>query len=236
MVADNDHPSIPGRKLAERLRDLRDGEKLTQKQVANVLGGVEPLSIATVSLWENPKSDRLPPPQRLATYARLFCTSRSFASVAPRLLRDEELDEEEREREADLHAELLMLRERAQSTEAAASRARHASDHRSSLWRFPDRTAVSVVCSDAHNPPPYAQESHLNFSRYARYADLDAIIEVFGQLRADNPASMIRILPTELLAHDFALNHVIIVGGAAVYDAWLMVHSGHSASGRRKGS
>ena len=61
MVAENDQPSIPARRLAERLRDLREREHLTQKQLARVLGGAETLSIATISLWEKPGSDRLPP-------------------------------------------------------------------------------------------------------------------------------------------------------------------------------
>ena len=72
MVADSDHLSIPARRLAERLRDLREREykqltqkrsphtqkqltqkqsPLTQKQLAKVLGGAEALSIASVSLW-----------------------------------------------------------------------------------------------------------------------------------------------------------------------------------------
>ena len=38
MVAENDQPSIPARRLAERLRDLREQEHLTQKQLARVLG------------------------------------------------------------------------------------------------------------------------------------------------------------------------------------------------------
>ena len=63
-MAENDQPSIPGRRLAERLRALREHEHLTQKQMAQLLGGSEPLSIATVSLWEKPGSDRLPPPAR----------------------------------------------------------------------------------------------------------------------------------------------------------------------------
>ena len=121
MAADSDHPSIPARILAVRLRDLRESRHLTQKQLAKVLGGTGALSIATVSLWEKPGSDRLPPPQRLDAYARLFCTSRSFGSGAPRLLRDEELTGEERERKAGLYAELLALRERAQSTDTATA-------------------------------------------------------------------------------------------------------------------
>ena len=208
MVAENDQPSIPARRLAERLRDLREQERLTQKQLAGVLGG----SDATISLWEKPGSDRLPPPPRLAAYARLFCTSRSFAGDRPRLLSPGELTEQERERETELYDELLALRERAAQSTAIPPTVE---GQRSAIWHFPNPIAVSIVCSDAVDPPVYAQDSHLNYSRYARYADLDALIEVFGQVKADNPARMIRILPTERLNQDFALNHLILIGGAA---------------------
>jgi transcriptional regulator with XRE-family HTH domain len=231
MVADSDHPSIPARRLAERLRDLREREykqltqkpsPLTQKQLAKVLGGAEALSIATVSLWEKPGSNRLPPPPRLATYARLFCTSRSFEAGPPRLLRDDDLTPQEQEREADLYAELLALRERAQSTgPATAGREQPTAERRSSIWSIPDGQAISIVCSDAPEAdrPSYADPSHLNYSRYARYADLDAVVEVYGQVKADNPAaSMVRLLSPHELLRDFALNHLVVVGGAAVYD------------------
>jgi transcriptional regulator with XRE-family HTH domain len=207
MVAENDQPSIPARRLAERLRDLREQERLTQKQLARILGG----SDATISLWEKPGSDRLPPPPRLASYARLFCTSRSFVGDRPRLLNSGDLTEQERERETELYNELIALRERAQSTAVPAT----VRGQRSAIWHFPDAIAVSIVCSDAAEPPPYAQHSHLNYSRYAKYADLDALVEVFGQVKADNPERMIRILPTARLAQDFALNHLILIGGAA---------------------
>ena len=212
MVAESDHPSIPARRLAERLRDLREQERLTQKQLATLLGGSDPLNNATVSLWEKPGSDRLPPAQRLAAYARLFCTSRSFDGDRSRLLSPGELTEQERERERELYEELISLRElAAQSTPVLAT----AKGPRSALWDFPDPIAVSIVCSDAVEPPPYSKPSHLNYASYARYADLDALVVVYGQAKADNPARMIRILPTDRLARDFALNHLIIIGGAA---------------------
>jgi transcriptional regulator with XRE-family HTH domain len=211
MVAENDQPSIPARRLAERLRDLREQEHLTQKQLARVLGSSEPISIASVSLWEKPGSDRLPPLQRLEAYARLFCTSRSFDGDRPHLLSSDELTEQERERETQLYDELTMLRERAQSTNVSAT----GKGQRSALWHLQDPIAVSIVCSDAVKPPSYAEPSDLNYSRYARYADLDALIEVFGQVKADNPSRMVRILPTGRLGQDFALNHLIIIGGAA---------------------
>ena len=155
-------------------------------------------------------------PQRLAAYARLFCTGRSFTSGAPRLLRESELTEEERERQAELYAELLSLRERALETQTATPR-EPLIGHGGSIWRFSDGTAVSIVCSAAPEPPSYASPAHLNYSRYARHADLDALIEVFGHLSLDNPASMLRILSPEELVGDFALNHLVIIGGAAVY-------------------
>lgn len=224
MVAGSDHASIPARRLAERLRNLREREfrPLTQRVLGKALGGSEPLSIATVSLWENPSSERLPPPQRLKAYARLFCSSRSFASATPHLLRDDELTDVERERETELYEELLNLRERAHSTDAAtASSEQFAIEYQGSLWRFPDESAISIVCSDAPRAdrPAYADQDHLNYSRYARHADLDALIEVYGQVRADNPGNWIRILSPRSLAHDFALNHLVIIGGAAVVDA-----------------
>jgi len=216
VVAVSDQPSIPARRLAERLRALREREyrQLTQGQLAKVLGGSDPLSTASVSLWEKPSSDRLPPPQRLAAYARLFCTARSFPTEGPRLLRDDELTEEEQQREAELYQELMDLRDLTQAADDATAPV----IRRDSIWRFPDGKAVSIACSEAVDPPPYASPDHPNYTRYARYADLDALMEVFGQVRSDNPASFVRLLSPDELIQDFALNHLAIIGGAAVAD------------------
>jgi transcriptional regulator with XRE-family HTH domain len=216
VVAVSDQPSIPARRLAERLRALREREyrQLTQGQLAKVLGCSDPLSTASVSLWEKPSSDRLPPPQRLAAYARLFCTARSFPTEGPRLLRDDELTEEEQRREAELYEELMDLRDLTQAADDATATV----IRRDSIWRFPDGKAVSIACSEAVDPPPYASPDHLNYIRYAKHADLDALMEVFGQVRSDNPASFVRVLLPEELIKDFALNHLVIIGGAAVYN------------------
>src|SRR5580704_6825681 len=168
MVAGSEQPSIPARRLAERLRALREREygQLTQGQLAKALGGSDPLSTSMVSQWEKPNSDRLPPPPRLAAYARLFCTSRSFAPEGLHLLRDDELTDEERQRETELYEELLALRERAQAADDAMTVVQ-----RNSIWQFPDEKAVSIVCSEAPDPPPYAHPDHLNYILSARYAD-----------------------------------------------------------------
>jgi hypothetical protein len=215
MVAGSGRASIPARRLAERLRELREREfgSLTQKQLATALGGSESLSTATVSLWEKPGSDRLPPPARLAAYARLFCTSRSFASGVPRLLRDDDLTEQERTREAELYQQLMDLRERAQSTDIASL----VSEQRSSIWYFPgDKKTITIVCSEASEPPPYAEPSHLNYTRHASFADLDALITIYGQLRADNPMNTIQIASPDDLDNKATLNDLVLIGGMAV--------------------
>jgi hypothetical protein len=147
----------------------------------------------------------------------LFCSKRSFASATLRLLSDDELTEPEQKREAELYHELLTLRERVHTAEGSASPAAQPGQHTSSIWRFPDGEAVSIVCSEAPDPPAYANLSHLNYSRYARHIHLDTLIDIFGQVRADNPTSMIRILAPEELTQDFGLNHLVIIGDAALY-------------------
>jgi transcriptional regulator with XRE-family HTH domain len=223
MVAGSGRAPTPAGGLAERLRELRETEyeRLTQDQLAKVLGGPGGLSGATISQWESPGSGRLPKPLWLARYARLFCSARSFSAEEPRLLADDELTEQERQKEAHLAAELQTLRDQVQvpvfvpAPEAT----------RSPLWQFPDQNDVSIVASDAptSEQPPYAGPSHLNYSRYARHADLDALVEVYGRIRADNPKSTVRILPTDLLEREYTLNHLVIIGGAAAQDTagWL---------------
>lgn len=209
-----DQPSVPP-SLADRLRALREREygRFTQEQLASAVGSKN----STVSSWEKPGPDRLPPPKRLAAYARLFCTRKSFASGNPRLLRDEELTEQERQREAELYDELLALREQAQSAEQAQPQdaAAPAGEESSSIWRFPDGAAVTIVCADAYEQPPYAKPDHLNYTRFARYADLDALIAVYGQIKADNPKSDVRIMPIEEFEAEDTERHVVIIGGKA---------------------
>src|SRR2546422_7904936 len=102
-------------RLARRLRELRERAytRLTQEELGRALGGGvdEGVSPATISMWENPASDRLPPPNRITAYARLFCTPRSFDQGVPRLIPERELTEEERTRLGELRRELLELRE-----------------------------------------------------------------------------------------------------------------------------
>jgi len=149
----------------------------------------------------------------------LFCTDQSFVSGSPRLLRDDELTEEERQEETELYAELRTLRERVQSSDAVP-----ASNKRPSLiWHFKNENTINentinIVCSGVKpkERPQYADPSHLNYTPYASFADLNALVDVYGEVRAENPSSEVNILLPERLDHNSALSHLVFIGGAAV--------------------
>ncbi len=225
MDTESDHRSVATPSLAQRLRELRDDEvrrlthgrmTLTQGDLARVLGGSEPLSSATVSAWEI--SSRIPPEYRLAAYARLFCTCRSFTDQGPQLLDVNKLTDEEIDRMQLLNDELQALRKQARRANGGSA---SAAEDQNSIWEFPKREAVNIACSEAHEDqkPPYANPSHLNYSQYAKYTDLDALIDVHGQVMRDNPQSLVQILPPELLEGKEALQHLVIIGGDAVIKA-----------------
>jgi hypothetical protein len=211
----SDQTGSGARGLAERLRDLREREfeRLTQTDLGQVIGDPgSPLSPATISAWENPGSGRVVPLARLGSYARLFCTPRSFEG-APHLIGDADLTVDERERMAELKDELIALRE------AAAGRpAVHAAPVAESMWHFPDNSRITLVCSrlPPERQPPRANPDDLQYVRFADLADLDTLIDVYGAVRAYNPPST-RVVITaaqDLTQRDVA-NHLVLIGGLA---------------------
>jgi transcriptional regulator with XRE-family HTH domain len=201
-------------RLAAYLRSLRRQEftPLTQEELARVLGSIEPLGPTAISMWENPTSGRLPTPGRLTAYARLFSTARSFSGEAPRLLDDDEMIDEERDRFHQLREELLELRRAAEAVSTAASRGPSGG-----LWQFTDGSPVTVVCADVSEErrPPQADRSWRNYVRASSLADLDALLDLFGHLRAENPTTEVRIRAADDLKLEELRGHIALLGGEA---------------------
>src|SRR5262245_22898833 len=130
-------------RLAARLRELRlqswDGVQVTQKNVAEALGG----SVALISSWEG--AGAVPPEERLQRYARFFATPRSMDGGTGHLLPTEDLTAEEEARRAQLVDELVRLREEALQPPAFAAREAGALGGR--FWHFPDRQPITVLGS-----------------------------------------------------------------------------------------
>ena len=198
----------PGRavRLARALRNLRVSEwpevDLTQTQLATALSADSRVAAATLSSWESLSNPKTPTPARLSAYARFFATKRSLDG-GPHLIPEAELTTEERKRYGELEERLLGLI--------------HASeDERRSLFSF-DEGPVTIVCPEVPEAErgPLADTSNPNFNRLQLFADLDALLEMWGHVRAENPNVKIGIrLPAEVDADDFS-GHVILLGGIA---------------------
>ncbi len=207
-------PAPEAFRLANRLRELREHAfiRLTQSQLGRALGTPDdPLSPAAISMWENPASGRLPPASRLEAYALLFCTPRSFEGGV-HMLSVDELTREELDRREDLRRELLALRDRAESHQAAPLSSRP-----ESMWHFPDGSRITLVCSRLPDNlrPPQASPSDLNYVRFSGLADLDSLIDIYGVIKASNPTSRVVIAAAEELRQRDVANHLVLIGGSA---------------------
>ena len=197
--------------LAQRLRQLRQqwsDAGLTQQNLATAFSAEGKLAAATVSSWESLKSPKLPPPQRLRAYARFFSTPRSV-EVGPKLLAFEELTPDEKTVCQELEAELLKLR----SSVAGDSAEEEIAFNRS--WHFTDAGRVTFVCAKlpGEEAGPLADPSNPNYTVLQAYADLDALMELHGHIRAENPNMLVQFrIPAEIKPDDLT-GHLILLGG-----------------------
>jgi transcriptional regulator with XRE-family HTH domain len=208
----NAQPSADATRLAERLRKLREQApiRLTQAELGQALGDVgNAVSPATISTWENAASGRTVPPSRVDRYAQLFCTPRSFEGGA-HLLDVADLTDAERSRMEELREELLHLRRG-----AVAEQETPAPREAESMWHFPDGSRITLVCSRLSDDrrPPSADPADLDHVKFAGLADLDALIEIYGAVKAHNPTSRVVIMAAQDLTHRDVANHLVLIGG-----------------------
>jgi len=200
--------------LATRLRALRrarwSDRPLTQQEVAAGLG----VALSSISSWESTKSTKLPPAARLADYATFFATRRSLAGEGPRLLPDSELTAAERAERDQLAGELERLRARATGEGRAAPPGRTRS-----TWHFPDGGPVRIICGQVGQRPPFSSAHHPNYMQLTAYRDLDALVELFGHVRAENPGSNVGFELATRLESDDLRSHLVLLGSAASNDA-----------------
>jgi transcriptional regulator with XRE-family HTH domain len=201
-------PSPEAVRLARRLRDLRESQRLTQAILARALSADSRVAVATISSWESPTNPKLPPEERLRAYALFF--SRTPVGDGPhRLPREQDLTAAEREKFQSLNRELVGLRDSV----------RHQTDSSiGASYTFDFETGrITLICPEApvEGRSPLAEEDNPNHTRLYRYADLDALIEMWGHIRAANPELRVRHkLPSEVSA-DHLSGHLVLIGGIA---------------------
>ena len=207
------HDATP---LARRLRNLRlrtwPDVGITQAQIAQALG----VSVPAVSSWESETNPKIPPIERLIAYATLFATRRSFDGVRWQVPDDATLTDEERTARDLLRHELLALRDRAMGeSDDGGAGGPSTSDAAFSPWRFRNER-ITMVCAPMpakYLHPGYTDPDDPNYIETYRYADLDALLELYGYLRALNPESRITMrTPDSVEPHEYT-NHLILLGG-----------------------
>jgi transcriptional regulator with XRE-family HTH domain len=227
--------TTPPRRLGARLRDLRhtwDDLPVTQRHVSQALG----LSGALVSSWEN--GTAIPPEERLNGYARFFATRRSMAQRPPALIPAEDLTGQEEERRSDLIDELVRLRE--ETLEGSMARPRETGALGGRFWYFPDGQPITILCtplsqqqlgytleaSESGKLAPAVQYStnptHPNAVRNLGNGDIDALLELVGHIRAENPTSTVRWLTYDrIVSADQLTGHLVVLGGGDATDSTL---------------
>jgi hypothetical protein len=191
-------------RLARALRDLREstwpGHVLTQSQLAKALSSEGRVAAATLSSWESATNPKTPSGARITAYARFFCTPRSLQGE-PHLIPEDQLTPAELDRFRELESQLLELF--------------HAEDREVRRTFQFDAGPVLVICPNAPTEVqgPLGDVQDPNFTRMRQYGDLDALIELYGHLRAENPTlDVFHRLARDVVSDDLS-RHVILLGG-----------------------
>jgi len=203
-------PTPPALQLASRLKQLRaQSPRLTQRKLADAFSAEESLSPATVSSWESLRSPKLPPEHRIREYARFFATPRSILSKQPKLFSLNDLDQDEKNAYEKLAAELLRLRSAADGDSPGEKPTFNRS------WHFRDGGRVTFVCALLPDDMigEFGDPENPNYTELQTYADADALIELFGHIRAENPAATVHFKTPRDVEPDELTGHVILLGG-----------------------
>jgi hypothetical protein len=202
--------------LAQRLRQLRTTTwpdvRITQDALAKALGGI---AAATVSSWESPTAPKLPPRDRMLAYARFFATRRSVEDESEfKLLPPDVLTEEEEATYQKLEAELLALRDAARKPSTGEAVAVRGS------WHFLDKGPATLICAQLPKVEmaSLADPADPNYTELLSYADLDALVELHGHIRAENPTMDVFYKGAPNVSPDDLSGHVILLGGIAWND------------------
>ncbi|WP_218919103.1 hypothetical protein, partial [Rothia dentocariosa] len=87
-------------------------------------------------------------------------------------------------------------------------------------WHFSDDGPVTLVCPQLpkREASPFADPGNPNYTHLAGFGDLDAMVELHGHVRADNPSMDVFFKAAPEVKADDLSGHVVIIGGIAWND------------------
>lgn len=84
-------------------------------------------------------------------------------------------------------------------------------------WRFRDGKTITLVCAqlprDLSAAAAYTDLDSPDYIQLYTYSELDALFELYGHLRAANPANQVDLRIADLLTPDEFTSHLISLGG-----------------------
>ncbi|HXJ24611.1 MAG TPA: hypothetical protein VNH17_02875, partial [Streptosporangiaceae bacterium] len=174
----------------------------------------EGLSPATVASWESRTAPKLPPRETVMAVAQFFATQRSLGPE-PELVPIDSFSPEEEAAYKGLLDDLLRLHSAARGGTAGEVPivARRS-------WHFSDDGPVTLVCPQLprREASPFADPGNPNYTHLAGFGDLDAMVELHGHVRADNPSINVFFKAAPEVKADDLSGHVVIIGGIAWND------------------
>jgi len=204
----------PQTALAWRLRGLRKERGITQGQLAKALGRGKQLSTALISSWENLTTPVPPPIYHLEAYALFFATERSVQRGLPD---PADLTPAERAARDQLLDDLIALREAVTTVTPTTGQAAVTEPTVQSLWRFPAEQDITIVCAPLPDTElvgaSYTDPDDPDYVRLSRFADVDALIELYGYVRTVNPKNKVKYRTSNEMRGDDYTAHLVLIGG-----------------------
>ena len=85
------------------------------------------------------------------------------------------------------------------------------------MWRFQPDQNVTIVCSEMPkkhlDTMPYTDPEAPDYVALYRYADLDALMELFAHVRMANPGNEVRFRTPNEIQEDELTTHLVLLGG-----------------------
>src|SRR6185312_3913434 len=87
-------------------------------------------------------------------------------------------------------------------------------------WHFSDSGPVTLICAQLPETETgsLANPADPNYTELLSYADLDALVELHGHIRAENPAMKVSYKLSSKVDSEDMSGHVVIIGGIAWND------------------
>jgi transcriptional regulator with XRE-family HTH domain len=200
-------PSPALLQLAARLRQLRTEQSARSNLTQGDLGKALGVSTATIANWENKLGPKLPPRERMLAYAQFFATPRSVAGET-QLVPVDRFSGEERVVYQALSDELLSLHDAARGTAPELIVPGRS-------WHFSDTGPLTLICAQLPKKEagPLADQAHPNYNELLSFGDVDAMVELHGHARAENPTMEVFFKQAGQVVPDDLSGHLVIIGG-----------------------